>query len=104
MDVGVVNGSDTAESVASIDVAKGPHYLTVEGALEVLHEVGFNINLVTLRAWIRDKRLPFFRQGHRIYIERQEMLMHLRRRQTEATKAIREHDDGKQKKLARSRR
>jgi hypothetical protein len=86
VDVGVASGSDSA---ASINAVKGPHYLDFDGALAKLRELGFSLTKSQLRWRIRSNDLPFFKDGHKLYISENALVMHFHRRQLEAEKETR---------------
>lgn len=65
-----------------------PNYLTVEGALRRIQELGFPIQMHHLRGWIAMDRLPFFKMGKRLYIDENELVIHFRKLQTQALRKV----------------
>ena len=62
-------------------------YLTIPEAHEFIISLGFkDTNLRQVVRWASEKRLPFFRWGKKLYIERNELEMCFKRVQQHASK------------------
>jgi len=65
-------------------------YLTIPEAHEFIISIGFkDTNLRQVVRWASEKRLPFFRWGKKLYIERNELEMCFKRVQQHASKRVR---------------
>lgn len=65
-------------------------YLTIEEALLELRALGFDVTEDRMRRLAREKRLPFFKEGRRLYIARDELHAHYRRLSLTAVKVARD--------------
>lgn len=65
-------------------------YLTIPEAHQLIISLGFkDTNLRQVVRWATEKRLPFFRWGKKLYIERHELEMSFKRVQQDAAKRVR---------------
>jgi hypothetical protein len=65
------------------------YYLTIENALDEVRRLGFDITEDRIRRLAREKRLPFFKEGRRLYIARDELYAHYRRASHASVKEVR---------------
>ena len=67
-----------------------PTFLTIEAALSEIQGLGFDITEDRMRRMAREKQLPFFKEGRRLYIARDELHAHYRRKSIGSVKKVRE--------------
>ena len=65
---------------------ESPKLLTVQAALDRLNSLGVVVSIPSMRRWVRDKRLPFFRIGRKFYIDEGEIVQHVRKLQLAAVR------------------
>jgi hypothetical protein len=83
-----INVETDAYIARGVSVTATPRYLDFDGALEKLRFLGFNLTKSQLRERIRRRALPFFKDGHKLYISENALVMHYHRQQLGAEKRI----------------
>lgn len=69
---------------------EGRSYLNIEQALDVIKEIGFSeVKKRQVQRWAGEKKLPFFKFGKSLYIERSELLAAFNKMQNEASRKTR---------------
>ena len=61
-----------------------PKYLTVAEAHQVIAATGLPATLRQVTRWAHERKLPFFKWGRALYIDRNELVMSFRRLQLKA--------------------
>lgn len=74
-------------SISPTSGVTGDTYLTIPEAFQLIKDLGFkDTKLRQVVRWASEKKLPFFRWGKRLYIEKRELVACFKRAQIEATK------------------
>jgi len=64
-------------------------YLTLPQARTEIESLGFKVTNKQMRRWATGRKLPFFKWGKLLYIERNELVMGFKRLQLQAVKESR---------------
>ena len=83
-----INVENDAHIARGISVTATPRYLDFSGALAKLRDLGFNLTKSQLRERVRRNALPFFKDGHKLYISENALVMHYHRQQLGAEKKV----------------
>jgi hypothetical protein len=83
-----INVETDAYIARGVSVTATPRYLDFDGALEKLRLLGFNLTKSQLRERVRCRALPFFKDGHKLYIAENALVMHYHRQQLGAEKRM----------------
>ena len=62
-------------------------FLTIHEALNVVKELGFQCSEIRMRRMARERELPFFKDGRRLYIARDQLVGYYDQRQERASRA-----------------
>ena len=62
-------------------------FLSIEEAIEVVRGLGFHTSEIRMRRMARERELPFFKDGRRLYISKEELLKYYNKRQDKALRA-----------------
>jgi len=74
-------------SILPTHAVAGDTYLTIPEALQLIQDLGFkDTKLRQVVRWSNEKKLPFFRWGKRLYIEKKELVASFKRAQIEASR------------------
>jgi hypothetical protein len=83
-----INVETDAHIAKGVSVTAPPRYLDFVGALAKIRELGFNLTKSQLRERQRRNELPFFKDGAKLYISENALVMHYHRKQLVAEKKV----------------